>query len=228
MGEFGPTSLLMLAASIGSSDPWVMTASSGAVTLTPYRMMSAYERLQSAEQRVLLSLTDLGHLGDTEDGRPSLVHSPLRTRSEVVLLLPWSLLSTVAELDVVARTSSREIPSRYAPEDWLTAWHHFVDGDDWGSLALGDDVTRYAGLLSKLPFTGMRHFILAASATVGSVRERHGSLALRDAFAEGDSDHLTPTVGHDPRDVDPLVFTNPGSAPEGLSPLFKVAGQPAD
>jgi hypothetical protein len=177
MDEFGQTSLLMLAASIGSADPWMMAASSGAVTLTPYRMMSVNERLESIEQCVLLRLTDLGHLGSTVDGRPLLAPSPLRSRSEVVLLLPWSLLSTISELDVVARTSSREIPRCYAPEDWLTAWHHYVDGADWCPLVLEDDISRRADMLSNLPFTGMRHFILATRSSVNSVRDSHHRLA---------------------------------------------------
>lgn len=188
MGEFGQTSLLMLAASIGSSDPWVMAASSRAVTLTPYRMMSANEQLDSIEHRVLLRLTDLGHLGDPVDCRPSIAPSPLRSRSEVVLLLPWSLLSTIAELDVVARTSSREIPRCYAPEDWLTAGHHFVDSADWGPLVLEDDISRRADMLSQLPFTGMRHFILADRLTVSSVLENRRRLASHALASRRDSD----------------------------------------
>ena len=184
MGEFGQTSLLMLAASIGSSDPWVMAASSRAVTLMPHRMMSVHEQLDSIEHRVLLRLTDLGHLGDPVDGRQTSVLSPLRCRSEVVLLLPWSLLATIAELDVVARTSTREIPRWSAPEDWLTAGHHFVDGADWGPLVLEGDISRRTDMLSKLPFTGMRHFIFAARLTVNSVLENRRRLAL-DAFPDG-------------------------------------------
>lgn len=220
MSEFEQTSLLILAASIGTSDPWVMTALSGAVTLTPYRMMSAFERLQSAEQRALLCLTDLGHLGDSDDGRPSLVASPVRVRSEVVLLLPWSLLPIVAELDVVARTTSRKIPNCYAPEDWLTAWHHFVDVDDWGPLALDKDASMRADILSKLPFMGVQHFILAAGPYVSIPRVDSRHEALHDEIDV--HDHMSAAMEHELRDVDPLAFTNPGSTPEGLSPLFRV------
>jgi hypothetical protein len=188
MGEFGQTSLLMLAASIGPSDPWVMAASSSAVTLTPYRMMSADEQLDS-QDRVLLRLTDLGHLGHPFDGRPSAVLSPVRSRSQVVLLLPWALLATIAELDVVARTSSREIPHCYAPEDWLTVGHHFVDGGDWAPLVLDGDISRRADMLSQLPFTGMRHFISAVRLPVNSVLENRRRLAfhaLLDGAGGGD------------------------------------------
>jgi hypothetical protein len=190
-------------------------------------MMSDFERLQSAEQRVLLCLTDLGHLGDSTDGEPSLVPSPVRARSEVVLLLPWSLLSTVAELDVVARTTTRQISSSYAPEDWLTAWHHFVDGEDWGPLALDDDATKRAAILRKLPFTGLRHFILAASVMANLATADSRPVALQGLVSAGRQGYLT-REGECESAVDPLVFTNPGSAPEGLSPLFRVplSGQP--
>jgi hypothetical protein len=200
-----------------------MTASSGAVTLTPYRMTSDFERLQSAEQRAFLSLTDLGHLGGAGDGGSSLISSPVPSRSEVVLLLPWSLLSIVAELDVVARTTSRKIPSCYAPEDWLTAWHHFVDVDDWGPLALEEDAGVRADILSKLPFMGTRHFILATDPDVRIPHVDSHRVALHNTE---DSpyvhDHVAAAMERELRDVDPLVFTNPGSTPEGLSPLFRV------
>src|SRR5580658_8912017 len=101
MREFARTSLLMLAASIGTSDPWVMTASSGAVTLVPYRMLSLDDRLPTTEPRVTLRLTHLGRVDSAEAERRGLSRSPLRDRSEVVLLLSWSLLSAVAELDLL-------------------------------------------------------------------------------------------------------------------------------
>ena len=221
MGEFGGTSLLMLAASIGASDPWVMAPWSGAVTLTPLRMMSADERDAATDHAVLLCLSDLGHLVSAEDANGHATASPLRSQSEVVLLLSWSLLPIVAELDLVARTSSRELPSRYAPEDWLTAWHHFVEDDSWRPSAPVDEIASRENTLRGLPFAGSRHYVLGSLASESSAHEfgftpsSQRSLAVA---ARHGNDTAAPADAAGP--VDPLTFTNPGSAPEGLSPLF--------
>ena len=139
----------------------------------------------------------------------------------MVLLLPWSLLSTVAELDALARTTARTISSDFAPEDWRPAWHHFVADEEWEPLALGDDPTRRAAILSRLPFTGMRHFVLAKSAMANLASSGRPVGALASLGSAGQHKIVTRGVEHE-RDVDPMVFTNPGGAPEGLSPLFRV------
>ena len=224
MGEFGETSLLMLAASIGSADPWVMAAWSGAVTLTPLRMLSKAERDAASDQSVLLCLSDLGHLVSTYDASGATPASPLRSPSEVVLLLPWSLLPAVAELDLVARTSSREIPSRYAPEDWLTTWHHFVEDDDRRLAAPMDGIAGRERMLRGLPNVGARHYVLGSLASEKSALE-YGFTASwqRTLNTVPRHEHATTASA-----TDPLVFTNPGSAPEGLSPLFVIhRGRPS-
>ena len=220
MSEFGGTSLLMLAASIGASDPWVMAPWSGAVTLTPLRMMSADERDAATDQAVLLCLNDLGHLVNAEDANGHAAASPLRSQSEVVLLLSWSLLPTVAELDLVARTSSRELPSQYAPEDWLTAWHHFVEDDSWRPSAPVDEIAGRENTLRGLPFAGSRHYVLGSLASESSALEFGFTPSTQRSLVHAASHEHVTTRERDAGPVEPLVFTNPGSAPEGLSPLF--------
>ena len=221
MDEFQRTSLLMLAASIIDSDPWVMDATSCAVTLTPLRMMSGPERMSISDLSVLLDLTDLGRLGGTEGDRGALVTSPLRSQCHVVLLLPWSLLSSIAELDHQARTTSREIPRCYASDDWLTTWHHFIEGGDW-ELSDHDNIpAKCIAMLHSLPFEGSWHFVLASAA--GSSSAIRSEIDLLQHSLQGSADGVGEGVTSRERAllaVDPLTFTNPGSAPEGLSPLF--------
>jgi hypothetical protein len=163
--EFERTSLLTLAASIGTSDPWMMDAWSRAVTLIPLRMMSATERRSSSDQALLLDLTDLGRLRSSDDGQRTHATSPLRSQSNVALLVPWSLLAGIAELDSAARSSSREIPSCYASDDWLTTWHHFVDdGSAWEASTHDGIVAKRRTMLHSLPFEGSWHFVLASVA----------------------------------------------------------------
>ena len=218
----------MLAASIGYSDPWVMSASCGAITLTPVRMMSVDERRATAEESVLLNLTDLGHLSGTADTLAISDDSPMRHRSEVVLLLPWSLASVVAELDVLARFDVGDRPRNYAPEDWLTTWHHFVEANEWQPAVKDIEIRRQTDSLRGLPFVGMRHFVLGSVATEASTHEYDMNLVLNEILGRSP---LTPTlssVGSQTSDeVDPLIFTNPGSAPEGLSPLFVTGARRA-
>jgi hypothetical protein len=214
--EFGRTSLLMLAASIGSEDRWVMAASCGAITLTPLRMMTDDERRSATDRSALLLLTDLGYLHSTDNSGAELATSPLRTSSVVVLLLPWSLVDIVARLDVLARNTTVEIPRCYAPEDWLAAGHHFVDDGEWNPADLTSDVAKRANALRGLPAAERRHFIFGALAGETPALDRDLG---RSSHGDG-SGRTTSTTERSSRDVDPLVFTNPGSMPEGVSPLF--------
>jgi hypothetical protein len=216
MNEFGRTSLLMLAASIGPEDPWVMAASSGAVTLSPLRMMSEDERRSTVGRSVLLRLADLGYITATDEGATSST-SPL-SNSIGVLLLPWSLQATLARLDLVARTTTAEIPSHYAPEDWLATGHYFFDDADWSPADPIDEIARLVNSLRGLPAAGKRHFIF------GSLAGELAPFTIDDGLVRSPRDDGGRTgplreqlVTHD---VDPLVYTNPGSAPEGVSPLF--------
>jgi hypothetical protein len=216
MNEFGRTPLLILAASIGSSDDWVMAASSGAVTLTPLRMMSDGEYRSSSDSSALLRLTDLGYLTDTGEGTAAPSTSPL-SNAVVVLLLAWPLQATVARLDALARTSIDRVPDCYAPEDWLDVSHHFVNDGEWDPMTPGDEIARRAGTLRGLPAASRRHFIF------GSLAGEMVTRSLESARAGPPVDESSrgwDASAHGAREVDPLMFTNPGSVPEGLSPLF--------
>lgn len=213
MNEFGRTSLLRLAASVGSDDHWVMAASSGAITLTPLRMMSGDECQSATDRSVLLRLTDLGYVGGISDGFAAPPTSPL-SNSVGVLLLPWSLQATLARLDLIARTSTDPIPGRYAPEDWLVTEHLFVDDAAWSPRTGIDNFSFVANTRFGAPVAGRRHFIFASLAD-----ERQGLdvASTRSTRSDGAAE---PAVTDERGAVDPLTYTNPGSAPEGLSPLF--------
>ncbi len=214
MNEFGRTSLLRLAASVGSDDHWVMAASSGAITLTPLRMMSSEERRSAADRSVLLQLTDLGYVEGVGERGGAPLGSPL-SNSVGVLLLPWSLQAPMARLDRIARTSPDPIPSRYAPEDWLVTGHLFVDDAAWSP---GKDTAEFRLVANSrfgFPPAGRRHFIF------GSIADETRVLDVPPvASAEGASDVAPSATDEQRRTLDPLAYTNPGSVPEGLSPLF--------
>jgi hypothetical protein len=217
--EFGRTSLLMLAASIGTNDLWVMAASTGAVTLTPLRMMSGDERRETLGRRVLLRLADLGYVTSNEHGDAEAAKSPLST-SIGVLLLPWSLQAAVARLDLIARTTDVQIPSRYAPEDWLAAGHYFFDDANWDREAPINEIARLVNSMRGLPVAGKRHFIFGSLAGESSVLDSvhagsHDIGRSRGGLAVEECSDLQ---------IDPLAYTNPGSFPEGLSPLFARHG----
>lgn len=214
MDEFGRMSLLRLAASIGSDDHWVMAASCAAITLTPLRMMSSEERQSAMDRSVLLRLTDLGYVEGTAEGGAEPPATPL-SNSIGVLLLPWSLQAAVARLAQLARTSPVSIPGCYAPEDWLITGHIFVDDAQWGPQKGIDGLGAAANTVFGMPPAGRRHFIFGQSA--GELRTLDswvGTSSHPDGTARGD--HIIDESSV----VDPLAYTNPGSVPEGLSPLF--------
>lgn len=200
MGEFGRTPLLILAASIGGADDWVLAAASGALTLTPLRMMSDEERSLAIDRSALLRLTDLGYLNGSDLDVGSIVNSPLNA-SAVVLLLSWSLQGTVARLDGLARTSAAEVSPRFAPEDWREVSHHFVDDGERHAAVTDEAFTMRMNTLPGLPTGGRRHFIFGALADPSEAREP----AYESVPAGEPGTQL----------VDPLVYTNPGRAPEG-------------
>jgi hypothetical protein len=218
MDEFGRTSLLMLAASIGAADDWVMSASSGAVTLTPLRMMSDEERRSTIDRSALLRLTDLGHLNGAEVDGAALTTSPLST-SVVVLLLSWSLQATVARLDAMARTSTAMIPPCYAHEDWLEVSHHFVDDGVWQRGLPSDALAKRANVLPGLPPGGRRHFIFGSPAAETETETETEEVKV-PASQGARHGHFMQARAHGTQELDPLAYTNPGSVPEGLSPLF--------
>jgi hypothetical protein len=218
VGEFRQTSLLMLAASILPSDPWVMAASSGAVTLTPLRMLSPEDRHATSEVRLLLDLADLGYVGRAGDPRHTRPGSPPTTQTEIVLLLPWSMISAVAELDLSARTSTRELSKSFAPEDWIVTWHHFIDGTDW---ELEADTVQRTNVLRALPLPGLRHFVLCEKASELSTNAEAGG-GVPILFADGVvSGRGEPSFhGQRGRHLDPLAFTNQGGPPDASSSRF--------
>jgi hypothetical protein len=212
--EFGRTSLLRLAASIGSDDHWVMAASSGAITLTPLRMMSSAERQSATARSVLLRLTDLGYVDCPEDEGDAAAPSPL-SNSIGVLLLPWSLQAAVARLAHLSRTSTDPIPSCYAPEDWLVTGHVFIDDGDWSAEKGTRELGPVANTLFGFPPTGRRHFMFGTLAGESGILE-----SAPDASFQREGGELVSHANGERSAVDPLAYTNPGSVPEGLSPLF--------
>lgn len=154
--------MFTMAATIGTREPWVVAAASGAVRMMPVRMLSTAERQGVTEDSVVLRLTDLGHLGGVASGDVGADRSPFRVRTEIVLLLPTSHISTIASLDVLARSSQYEYSPHFAPEDWLTTWHHFVDSDDRDPL--GDEMGECARRLSYLPSSVRRQYVFGVLA----------------------------------------------------------------
>lgn len=157
------SALFMMAACIGPSDPWVLTVGTGAVRLAPLRLMSLREQRSVPAAGVLLDLTDLGCIGaDCTKGLAEPSTSPLRNRPEVVLLFPWSLVSTVTELEELARTAPYQYEPRFAPEDWLATWHHFLDADEWPPAPLVKSMAPQARVVSPVLSAQRRHVVLAA------------------------------------------------------------------
>lgn len=173
-------SLFMMAACIGDVDPWVLTASSGTVRLAPLRLMSLLEQRALPDAAVLLDLRDLGCIrgqvpNELAESPPS---SPLGMRSDVVLMVPWSLLPSIAELEGHARMVPCGYEPSFAPEDWLPAWHHFIDTEEMSSTDLFETVCQRTGA-PRLPSAKRRRYVL------GTVRRPQGTqLKSRRPIAE--------------------------------------------
>jgi hypothetical protein len=152
-------SLYMRAAPIGTPDLWVLAATSRVVRLVPIRMLSAQDRRTLPEESVLLNLIELGHFDQRCAPTSSVATRPsIPLQSEVILLLSWSVLPTIAKLDSLARRSSNDVRSPDA--DWLTTWHHFVETDYASSVAVLRTMTRRAGALDVLLAPRPRQYVL--------------------------------------------------------------------
>lgn len=172
----------MRAAPIWKPDPWVLTSASGAVRLAPLRLMTLREQKSVPDTGVLLDLTNDGHFdGSNTTGPSEPPVSPLATSSEVVLLLPWSLLPTIAELEAHARITSSDYQPHFAPEDWLATWHHFVATEEWTSSCTLSAVAQGARSLQFLPSDRGRRYV------IGTMRHGQGgqraSASVRRAIA---------------------------------------------
>jgi hypothetical protein len=148
-------SLFMRDSSIGTSDPWLLSATPGSIRLAPIRLMSAQDRRTWPEESVLVNLTELAHLDRDGARRASSLTIPLAP--QVVLLLSWSVVPTLARLDAVARRSPSD--GQLPDEDWLTTWHHFVETDDAQSSAAVPTMTRRASALDVLLSPGPRRYV---------------------------------------------------------------------
>ena len=141
-------SLFMKAALIGTSNPWALTASSGVIQLAPIRATSAEDRRARSEESVLLDLTELGYFDPRCVGtRRAPMSSSNPIRSGVVLLLPWSVVPTLAMMDARARDSRGD--GLMPDKGWLPTWHHFVQSEDEQTSAV-PTMTRRAHALDVL------------------------------------------------------------------------------
>lgn len=147
-----------MAASIGKDDPWVMAATSSAVRLTPLRMLSDVDRLELTKDGIVLKLTDLGRVDRDPGVCVGGEVTPIRGRSEIVLLLPTMLISTVASLGALSRSSEHEYSCGFAPEDWLKTWPHFVETDGYDEA--GDLMASHARNLSYVPSVMRRRYVV--------------------------------------------------------------------
>lgn len=202
-----------MAACIGTSEPWALTSVHGAVRLAPLRLMSPDQRHKVVpSEHVTLRLTDLGHSeGSYRDVLAGTSSSPLAVRSEVVLLLPWSLLPVISKLEADARAVPYEHDPTFAPEDWLAAWHHFVDVDAQPPSQVLEAVAREARALRLTPSTGRRHHVFGSRElpSAPSTSVSAGGRAIRRGIGFGDQRlPLGADVG--PRDV----LISPSAAPE--------------
>jgi hypothetical protein len=161
----------MMAASIGTSDPWVLSSAHGTVLLAPLRLMSMREQQIVPDAGELMDLYDLGYTAGVhaEDlgGAPG---SPVTGRSEVVILLPWSLLPVIAKLEAHARATPFEHDPQFAPEDWLATWHHFIEFNPQSPPRDVELLAREAVGLQLAQSPRRRHLVL------GTIWESRGSV----------------------------------------------------
>jgi hypothetical protein len=202
-------SLFVMAACIEPTDPWVLTSTSGAVRLGPLRLMSLRHPRSIPDAAALLDVTDLGTTAvSVSNVYTDVEPSPLRVRSEVVLLVPWSLLPTIAELEARTHTAPYEYDRGFAPEDWLPAWHRFITIDESSPQGMPPTTVQRPGDPLGAPCMRTRQYVL------GTVR-RHRGVGSRGS----DPDKSTLRV-HAESDV--------GPAPRGSVPLVGPGGHPVD
>jgi len=201
----------MMAACIGVSDPWVLTSAQGAARLAPLRLMSLDEQ-RAVPSAVILTLTDLGYAGGSfTDVLEGSSNSPLANRSEVVLLLPWSLLPVIARLEAHARATPYEHDPHFAPEDWLAAWHHFVDTDEQPPSQAVRAMAREARALQLARSATRRHHVFGTIRPLERTR-LNPVRAGRDASIpeRGPDDLLPDPVLTGQSAVGPSVLIAPG------------------
>jgi hypothetical protein len=196
-------SLFTKAVSISRSDPWVLATSAGTMRLAPLRTMSSHDRRSLPEESVLFDLTELGHI-DRSCGGDSPTSAAIPLRPEVILLLPWSVVPTLARLGQLARGSPA---GDWAPdEDWLPTWHHFVDDKDTRPAAMALAMTRRAHALDFLLSPGSRRYVFG---TVRSDRHKCGAGDLELASINGGRNV---SAGERDSSVSGMVIPNPRGA----------------
>ncbi|HEV3212030.1 MAG TPA: hypothetical protein VGZ03_01400 [Acidimicrobiales bacterium] len=173
--------------------------------------MTTQEQRSVPTAAVILSLTDLRYVAASSPGEPAApATSPLAIRSEVVLLLPWSLLPTIAALEAHARATPYEHDPQFAPEDWLPTWHHFVDADEQLTSRVVEAMSQKARVLELAPSATRRHHVF------GTVRQTREMLPLTVSTAPEGSTDEADRHGQDTRAAESIgslnVLVTPGTS----------------
>ncbi len=165
MLSFTKSPLVMLVSPIGQSEPWELTPFGGKVRCTPSLRREPEARFD--DDRPVLLLSDWGYLdgipvsGAIDAVQPALASRETRgpPRSDVVLLLPMSVMPLLATLRARATSGDAGGDDPLRHEDWCAVWPHYV-GTDGGAMSfLQSANSRHACGGSFLPVAGSRRYV---------------------------------------------------------------------
>jgi hypothetical protein len=222
--------LLTMASDLDEPEPWVMTASPGAVLIAPIRLMTARQRLATATEDLVLGLTDLGFLGGTNGPAIGAGDPQLTAPRELVLLLPTELLEPVAHLRRRAvRLSEEDIGSQLHDRDaWLATWHHFVDTKEGLGIGLLDQSRLANGDLRILPCDASRRYVFATphDTELSALLDRFGGLKTFALAEQFDHRHPSFSADGDAPGCPPLAGATQVLAPAGRLHLLEEISAP--
>ena len=188
----GP-SLLTLSVPFSETVPWEMAPLSGAVRLMPSRQISWPRRIAMSNEIVHLSLLDLGVIDDPGCG--VLTDTPPSDQApshEIVLLLPSSLSSTVAELHGRASTSTFDGGDGFDSHQWLPTWHRYINIEEGLPADLFDELAAQATrTAAQPPSPGSRRYIYGSVLSPDDIQQR-----LRPELFAVDSPHTEFDLRH--------------------------------
>ena len=158
------SSFLTLSGPIGQLVPWMLSPIGGSIRLAPVGFFPKGWRREAIDVKHILLLSDLGYLDGRERAerdRSSLEAD--RSHTEIVLLLPSTLLPMVSELRLKSQSTFDAAAIPLFSEEWLPTWHHFVTTSEGAPSLVNEQTPDFSDDQSSfLAVNGRRRYVFGS------------------------------------------------------------------